>query len=312
MLPYHAPMRGGFELLTVLGALGRSPARGASLDELAARSGWSRFHFHRTFRKVIAETPKQYGLRLRLERAAAILLATDDSILAVSRAAGFKSHEVFTRAFRSHFGRTPRCYRAGRRPSTSKQALARHRKYAASAGPCIHLYGQFIASVPRRTDMPLLSIERKEIASQPFLYVRRQAARSEIAQTLAECFGIVFTHAMKAGLPLAGFPLARYPAAGPGLVTIEAGVPLAEPATPVGEMHYCDLPGGPAAFAVHGGPYDGLADTHAAIERWMQERGLRAAGPPWEWYVTDPAGHPDPNEWRTHVYYPLTADSAVA
>ena len=305
-------MRGGFELLTVLGALGRSPADGRSLDELAARSGWSRFHFHRTFRNALAETPKQYGLRLRLERAAGALLGTDDTILAVSRAAGFKSHEVFTRAFRRHFGRTPREYRAGRRPSTSKQALARHRKYAASAGPCIHLYHQSVEPVPRRAAMPLLSIERKEIAPQPFLYVRRQAARSEIAQTLAESFGIVFAHAMKAGLALAGFPLARYPAGGLGLVTIEAGVPLAEPAAAVGEMHYCELPGGPVAFAVHGGPYFELADTHAAIERWMQERDLRAAGPPWEWYMTDPAEHPDPSEWRTHVYYPLALDVAVA
>lgn len=305
-------MRGSIQLWTVLAALARSPAGGASLDELAARSGWSRFHFHRTFRKVVAETPKQYGLRLRLEHAAAALLASDDTILAVSRAAGFRSHEVFTRAFCRHFGRTPRQYRAGRRQSTSKQALGRHRHYAARSGPCIRLFHLPVHHVPRRAAMPLLSIERKEIASLPFLYVRRQAARSEIAQTLAECFGIVFSHAMKAGLTLAGFPLARYPAAGPGLVTIEAGVPLAEPAAPAGEMHYCELPGGPVAFAIHGGAYDGLADTHAAIERWMQEQGVRAAGPPWEWYVTDPAQHPDPNEWRTHVYYPLAHDGAAA
>ena len=42
-----------------------------SLDALAARAGWSRFHFHRAFRAVTGETPKRYTLRLRLERAAA-------------------------------------------------------------------------------------------------------------------------------------------------------------------------------------------------------------------------------------------------
>ena len=61
---------------------------------------------------MVGETPKQYTLRLRLEGAAARMLASDDSIVDVALAAGFNSHEVFTRAFRRHFGRTPAEYRA--------------------------------------------------------------------------------------------------------------------------------------------------------------------------------------------------------
>jgi len=153
--------------------------------------------------------------------------------------------------------------------------------------------------------MSLLSIEQKEIAPMPFLFVSRQAARSEVSQALGECFGLVFSHCMKTGLAVAGFPLARYPVVGLGLMTFEAGVPLVEPTPAPTGMQYTELPGGPAVFAVHGGSYDDLGDTHAAIERWMQEHGLRASGPHWEWYVTDPAGHPDPKDWRTHIYYPL-------
>ena len=37
-----------------------------SLDVLAARAGWSRFHFHRAFRSIVGETPKRYTNRLRL------------------------------------------------------------------------------------------------------------------------------------------------------------------------------------------------------------------------------------------------------
>lgn len=153
--------------------------------------------------------------------------------------------------------------------------------------------------------MSLVSIEQKDVAPMPFLFVRRQTARSELSQTLAECFGQVFTQCMKTGVAVAGFPLARYPALGAGLITVEAGVPLVEPTPPPADMLYAELPGGPTVFAVHGGAYDGLGDTHAAIERWMQQHGLRAGGPHWEWYVTDPAGHPDPKDWRTHIYYPL-------
>jgi len=54
------------------------------------------------------------------------------------------------------------------------------------------------------------------------------------------------------------------------------------------------------------GAYDKLQDTYAAIERWMQEHGVRAAGAPWESYITDPAEHPDPAKWRTDVFWPIS------
>ena len=54
------------------------------------------------------------------------------------------------------------------------------------------------------------------------------------------------------------------------------------------------------------GPYDKLQDTYAAIERWMQQQGVRAAGAPWESYITDPAEHPDPANWRTDVFWPIS------
>ena len=118
--------------------------------------------------------------------------------------------------------------------------------------------------------MSLLSIERKEIAPMPFLFVRRQTARSELSQTLAECFGVVFPHCMKAGLAMAGFPLARYPAAGPGLITVEAGIPLVEPTTPVGDMQYCESPGGPRCL-----PFMADPTTNSATRMPQSNAGFR-------------------------------------
>lgn len=65
-----------------------------------------------------------------------------------------------------------------------------------------------------------------------------------------------------------------------------------------------ELPGGAAAVAIHTGPYETLGETHAAIERWLDERKL-AAGAPWETYITDPATTPNPAEWQTEIVYPL-------
>ena len=71
-------------------------------------------HFHRSFRAAVGETPRAYTQRLRLERAALRLLLHDERVLDVALDCGFHNHETFTRAFRRHFGLSPREYR--RRP----------------------------------------------------------------------------------------------------------------------------------------------------------------------------------------------------
>jgi AraC family transcriptional regulator len=252
----------------------------------------------------VGETPKQYTQRLRLERAAARLAASDDSVIDVALEAGFTSHEVFTRAFRRHFGRTPARYRAGALRDAPEDVRARHVALTDATGPCVGLFHLSIDQ-GRRQPMPALTIERRELAPQPFLFVRRRVARSELQAALGECFGKVFGHCHKLGLPLDGRPTARYLSTGPGLWEIEAGKPLSAPTSSEGEIEAGALPGGPVAFALHGGAYDQLTDTYAALERWIEAKGFRTSGAPWESYVTDPAEHPDPANWRTEVYWPL-------
>src|SRR5262245_57192435 len=151
------------DLLQLLCTIRRRLDTNLSLDALATRAGWSPFHLHRAFRRMVGETPKQYTLRLRLEGAAARLLASDDSIVEVALAAGFTSHEVFTRAFRRHFGRTPAAYRSTALAGASPEVRARHRAMTEATGPCV---GLFHLSLDRshstgRFSMPTLSIERR-------------------------------------------------------------------------------------------------------------------------------------------------------
>src|SRR5215471_1184900 len=95
----------------VVGSIAARLDDDVSLKTLARRAGLSPFHLQRVFSNEVGETPKQLTLRLRLSRAAVLLLTTSDSILDVALACGFQSHEVFTRAFRKRFGMTPRAYR---------------------------------------------------------------------------------------------------------------------------------------------------------------------------------------------------------
>lgn len=276
-----------------------------SLGRLARRAGWSRFHLHRAFRNVVGETLKQYVQRLRLERAAARLIVGRATVAQVARETGFASHEVFTRAFCRRFGCTPVRYRTRAFVGVPARERARHAALVEAAGPCLRLIHFPIRAKERNSAMATLSITREERAAQPILFIRRRVAHSELQGMLAECFGKLFAHGQKAGLPIAGWPLARYVSTGPGLWTVEAAMPLAAPAAGEAEMQPGFLHGGAVALGVHAGPYELLADTNAAIERWIEANGYRAAGAPWESYVTDPAAHPNPADWRTEVYWPL-------
>jgi len=163
------------DLLHVVGRLRRDLDGDASLDTLARRAGWSPFHLQRVFTRVVGETPKQYALRLRLEGAAARLVSTDESICDIALAAGFASHEVFTRAFRRHFGQSPTRYRRTALRGAASDVRARHRSLIDSAGPCVGLFHTTIYSSHRRHTMPTLSIDRRELAEQPILSVRSRA-----------------------------------------------------------------------------------------------------------------------------------------
>lgn len=153
--------------------------------------------------------------------------------------------------------------------------------------------------------MPLLSIVRKEIAPQPMLFIRRRISRDQLKDTLGECFGKLFMHGHKAGLPIAGWPFARYASMGPGLWTVDAGMPLASSVEGEGELQAGTLPGGFVALGIHAGAYEELPESNAAVERWIETNGFKVGGPPWESYTTDPAQHPNPADWRTEIYWPL-------
>jgi AraC family transcriptional regulator len=266
------------------------------------------------FTAVADETPKDFTLRLRVCRGAALLLTTEDSVLDIALACGFQSHEAFTRAFGRQFGVTPRAYRARGFAGGSKQADgAAHLEAVTRIAPCVRLFHMPLDGAHRRTAMSY-SVVEKILPPQPVLVVRRRVARSDIAKTIGETLPLIFQYAQERGIALAGHPFTRYIEFTAGFVTLEPGMRIAgrsengadASVTPVKTDVLEDtLPDGPTATVMHVGPYDTLSDAYAAIELWMQANRRAAKGAPWEFYVTDPAEHPDPRDWRTEVFWPL-------
>jgi AraC-like DNA-binding protein len=82
------------------------------IEALARASHLSPAHFSREFRKAFGETPHQYLLTRRLERAAALLRGTDRSVADICFSVGLHSVGSFTTSFTRLFGVSPTAYGA--------------------------------------------------------------------------------------------------------------------------------------------------------------------------------------------------------
>jgi AraC-like DNA-binding protein len=92
------------------------------VDDMARAAGLSRAHFSREFKSVFGESPHAYLLTRRLERAAALLRATDRPVVSICFAVGLRSVGSFTTSFTRAYGITPTAYRASF-PPASRYAL---------------------------------------------------------------------------------------------------------------------------------------------------------------------------------------------
>lgn len=82
-----------------------------SLDELAALSSLSPYHFIREFSKCLGKTPNKYLNERRIQESKTLLKSTNLSMLDIANEIGFSSSSYFTQRFKSLEGITPIEYR---------------------------------------------------------------------------------------------------------------------------------------------------------------------------------------------------------
>src|SRR5918992_234890 len=91
-----------------------------TVEDLARAAKLSRAHFSREFRRTFGESPHQYLLTRRLERAAALLRNTDWTVADICLAVGLRGLGSFPPSFSRAFGKSPTAYRAAHPPALTK------------------------------------------------------------------------------------------------------------------------------------------------------------------------------------------------
>jgi AraC-like DNA-binding protein len=82
------------------------------IDTLCGEAHFSRFHFIRAFRQRLYETPHQYLIRTRIEKAKELLATTALSVTDICFDVGFESLGSFSALFHRSVGWSPSVYRA--------------------------------------------------------------------------------------------------------------------------------------------------------------------------------------------------------
>lgn len=82
-----------------------------SLDNVAAKAGYSKWHLQRMFKDVTGRAIGSYIRARRLTKAAVALCLTSRPILDIALQYRFDSQQTFTRAFKKQFAQTPASYR---------------------------------------------------------------------------------------------------------------------------------------------------------------------------------------------------------
>lgn len=300
------------ETLSILARIAKHLDGDVSLGALAERSTWSRFKVQREFSAAFVESPKAYANRVRLEVAAALLVATDRTVLDIAVEQGFNSHEVFARAFQRHFGMNPGPFRGNAKaffqthiPALPEAILAQQVAVVSAASPCLTAFHHSTSPTGDKHRIPTMSVTLETLNVQPTLSITRTTTHDGIQSALAEVLPAVFGFAQKHGAVMVGPPSTRYLEFTPGSITLQGGVPVAAHIPVEGDIEATELPGGEAATLIHQGPYDTLTKGYAALEAWVTDNDRKASGPMWEVYLTDPGTTPDPNDWQTKIYMPL-------
>jgi AraC-like DNA-binding protein len=94
------------------------------IDSLCNEAHFSRYHFIRTFRKILYETPHQYIIRKRIEKARELLALSSLSITEICFEVGFESLGSFSTLFHRVVGWSPSIYLA-----RSREQRLHPRKY---------------------------------------------------------------------------------------------------------------------------------------------------------------------------------------
>jgi AraC family transcriptional regulator len=287
--------------------------RDLSLQTLARVANFSPCHFHRVFGAMMGETLSHFIQRLRVERAANMLLLNPKrSITGIALDCGFSGSAPFARVFRETFGMSASEWRRGtqrldRKMSEADRRLgqtdSKDRKDFAVAVE--YSYGTQLMQrwrIAMNAESPLTAeVTVKEIPEFHVAYIRHVGPYAGDAALFKQLFDKLFTWAGPRGL--LRFPETKLLSVyhdNPEItdetkLRLDVCISVPENTEVDGEVGKMAIPAGRYAAAHFEIAPDQYGDAwNAVFGGWLPESGYQPAdSPSFELYLNNPEEHPE-------------------
>ena len=254
-----------------------------SLEELAHLACFSPYHFHRIFHGMVGETLAGYIRRLRLERAAQLLVQGDRSVTDLAFEAGYETVESFTRAFKSRFGIVPSVYK-----KTNHVDL--------------------ITRLPDfKQGEVRMDVQVKEIPSRQVIFVRHTGPYpkcGEAWETLCKWAGP--QGFLQPGVEFIGLCYDDPDITPADKIRYDACITVQSEVQPEELVGVQTIEAGLYAMATHHGSYMKLSETYAELcGQWAPQNGYEIRSvPSMEVYLNSPEETPE-DELLTDIHIPI-------
>ncbi len=277
-----------------------------TLVELAELAGFSPHHFHRVFRHVTGENPKEYLRRLRLERAVYRLKVSPDNVLQIALESGFATPETFTRAFIRRFAMSPSQFRA---------VLREYREGVDDAMDS-RTFDGFTDDTPLtlRFDMDRESVTVSRTPARHLLFIRHLGYENLLTDRhdFLSLWDGLFAYADARGIPFSEQVLVGITHDDPYVtdeprIRFDACLPVSGPVAPEYPVGHRRLPAELCVTRRHTGGLEEVAKTFAFIGvEWLPAGGyeLRPTAP-FEVYHCVRAGNGRLTQVYTEAFVPL-------
>lgn len=99
------------QIKTVLAFIEQNYSQPITLNDMAGLAGMNPRYFCRAFQQITQQTPMDYVIFYRIERASLLLVSSSQAVMDVALECGFNDHSYFSKSFKRLKGVTPSEYR---------------------------------------------------------------------------------------------------------------------------------------------------------------------------------------------------------
>ena len=269
-----------------------------SLDELAGVAHFSPFHFHRIFRGMVGESVMEHVRRLRLERAAGQLTASDVTVTGIAFDAGYETLESFTRAFKTMFGVPPSAFR-----ETRRKAL----RAASPSGVHYAPGGTLDQFTMADTEDGTMDVRTETVDPMKVVFMRHVGPYVEVGPTWEKLMAWAGPRGlMGPSTKCLGISHDDPDVTPADKIRSDACVVVDREIETEGDVGRQEIPGGEYAVVTHRGPYEELNRTWKGLMGgWFPKSGREpGTGPCFEVYRNSPQTA-KPEDLLTDIYVPL-------